>query len=265
MQPEDKFCGSCGAVALPPAPQAENVVPEPPLRAQSTSYAPRRRNRLWINVAAISLLLLVSIGAVAALALNSGLELSGSSDPQPAGDPVGGAPTQREETQDPEVAPVSPDAPPDPAFDLLLPTLKERSTAPMMLPAEVPNEFENVAVDADASGNRYGVLFLNTPPDEIVQSFVRAGTVATLTATPESEVVPNEYFEATSIESVELPDGTEATLNRMEPVGGGGTQGPYLEGRFDKYGYAYALTVTSDAISEDAIRQVLSTMVEVER
>ncbi len=86
VQPGDRFCGSCGAVTLPPAPQAEQVVPEPVRTVQGAAYAPRRRNRFWVNAAAISLLLLVSVGAVAALALSSGLNPLGSSDPQPGGD-----------------------------------------------------------------------------------------------------------------------------------------------------------------------------------
>jgi hypothetical protein len=94
LQPGDQFCGSCGAVNLPPAPQAEKVVSEPPLRAQGTTTAPRRRNRLWVSVAAVSVLLLV-MGSVAALALNSGLNPLGSSDPRPAGD-QGNAPAPKE-------------------------------------------------------------------------------------------------------------------------------------------------------------------------
>jgi predicted metal-binding membrane protein len=40
------------------------------------------------------------------------------------------------------------DSPPDPAFDLLLPTLKRWTDAPIMLPAKLPNGMENVAIDA---------------------------------------------------------------------------------------------------------------------
>ncbi len=262
MQPGDKFCGSCGAVALPPAPQAEKVVPEPPLRAQSTSYAPRRRNRLWINVAAISLLLLVSIGAVAALALNSGLELSGSSDPQPAGDPVGGAPTQREETQDPEVALVSPNAPPDPAFDKLLPTLRQRTNTEIMLPAELPDELRNVAVDADASGDSYGILFLAEPTGNVVEEYVHAYDAGTLSVSPEWEVKDSGgNFEATSVEKVDLPDGTRATLRYMEPVDEVVNYGPQWEGEFERYGNTYTLNIPSSDPSGKAARQVLSSMV----
>ncbi len=56
--------------------------------AQGAAYAPRRRKRLWVNAAAISLILLVSVGAVAALALNDGLGLLGGSEQRPADNPA---------------------------------------------------------------------------------------------------------------------------------------------------------------------------------
>ncbi len=49
---------------------------------------------MWINLAAVSVLLLV-VGSIAALALNSGLNPLGSSDPRPAGD-QGNAPAPKE-------------------------------------------------------------------------------------------------------------------------------------------------------------------------
>ena len=82
----------------------------------------------------------------------------------------------------------------------------------------LPAELKNVAIDEDLEGDRYGILFKDTPPDELVEPFVRYNTVAILIAVPESETEPNELFQATYTEIVELPDGTEAQLRYMEPV-----------------------------------------------
>lgn len=71
-----------------------------------------------------------------------------------------------------------------------------------MLPAELPNELENVAIDVNLERGRYRILFKTTPPDDVVQPFTHYNTVATLTAMPESEAEPERYFQATSTESV---------------------------------------------------------------
>lgn len=158
---------------------------------------------------------------------------------------------------------VTPDSPPDQAFDLLLPTLKRWTDAPIMLPVELPNGMENVAIDADLDGDSYGILFEDTPPDEMVDTFVRYRTVATLRVIPEAALEPNEQFKTVSTEAIELPDGTEAILSRMEPVGERPTQGPYWEGTFERGGFAYTLTVTSEALAKANVEQALSTMVQV--
>ena len=113
LQPGDRFCGECGSAVLPPPPQAEQIISREEAAAQGAVHAPRRRKRLWINATAISLILLVSVGAVGALAFSDGLSLLGGSDPRSIGNPVGDNPTQREETQDPESSSVPPDSPPD--------------------------------------------------------------------------------------------------------------------------------------------------------
>ncbi len=87
LQPGDGFCGECGAAVLPSAPQAEQVIPREVAAAQGAAYASRRRKRLWVNAAAISLILLVSVGAVAALALNDGLGLLGGTGQRQADNP----------------------------------------------------------------------------------------------------------------------------------------------------------------------------------
>ncbi len=162
------------------------------------------------------------------------------------------------------VGSVSPDAPPVSAFDLPLQALKNQTNAPIMLPAELPDELKNVAVDADLEGDSYGLLFETTPPDELIESFVHYRTVGTFTAVPESETGTAKYFRASSLENVRLPDGTEAKLRHMEPVGVS-NYGPYWEGRFDKNGYAYTLTIYLDQNGKSISEQVLSSMVSVER
>jgi hypothetical protein len=95
------------------------------------------------------------------------------------------------------------------------------------------------------------------------QPFARYRTVATLRAVPEAGAEPNEYFKAPSTEAIEIPDGTEATFSRMEPVGEAPTQGPYWVGTFERSGFAYTLTATSEALAKSDVEQALSTMVEV--
>ena len=264
VQEEDKFCGTCGAVVLPPPPQAEQAISREV--AASHGHAARGRRRRFssaVGLAAFAaVLLLLGGGALAAVTLGDGLRLGGGANPPPAasttpeGTPADGDTTERRSpappeatsgvTEDPEgAATVSPDSPPDPAFDRILPTLREATSAPIMLPAELPDELRNVAVDADASGDGYGVLFLAEPTGNVLEHYVRANDAGTLTASPEQEEKASEYFEATGVETVKLPDGTEATLRYMEPVTEGGNYGPHWEGEFERYGNTHTLTVPS--------------------
>ncbi len=84
-----------------------------------------------------------------------------------------------------------------------------------MLPADLPEELQNVAVDADRGGDGYGVLSLYRPSGHVVESYVHANDVGTLVAAPEPPYEASEVFEATSEETVELGDGTGATLRYM--------------------------------------------------
>ena len=64
-------------------------------------------------------------------------------------------------------------SPPDPAFDPLLKTLSNRTDAPIMLPAELPKELQNVAIDQDVQGDKYTIRFLSGPPDDITEPYIR--------------------------------------------------------------------------------------------
>lgn len=232
---------------------------------------------LIAGVVGVLLLLLVGGGALAFAGWGSGTGLLGGADPEPA--PLSDTqeatsslpePTQEQtRSQEPaestETASVSPNAPPDPAFDELLPTLEQRTDIPIMLPADLPGELENVAIresrSGDTSADEYDILFLAEPPDGILEEYVGANDAGTLTASSNPQRSGSEFYDIVSVEELELPDGTDATLRYMEPDGG--NYGPFWEGEFEKYGVVYTLTVPSQDPSGDAARQALSTMVEV--
>lgn len=234
LEEEYRFCGACGAAVLAPPPQAEQIIPPPVAGSEVEGSAPRVGAIFLASVAGALIVLLVG-GALIFLGFGFGS--------------------------------VSADAPPDPSFDSLLPTLQSMTNAPIVLPAELPDELDKTAIDGylgeDEDG--YGIVF-PYGPTETVARVSSAETLGTLRAYPKEEDVANEYFDAERVERVELPDGTEATLRYMVPAGRAGSQGPFWEGKFDKDGYAYVLTVVKpDEIAEDDVRQALSTMVAVER
>lgn len=230
---DDGFCGACGAAVLAPPPQAEQIISPPVAGSKVEGSAPHVRAIFLASVAGALIVLLVGGGALIFLGFGS----------------------------------VSADAPPDPSFDSLLPTLQSMTSAPIVLPAELPDELDITAIDGylNEDEDGYGIVF-PYGPTETVARVSSAETLGTLRAYPKEEDVANEYFDAERVERVELPDGTEATLRYMVPAGRAGSQGPFWEGKFDKDGYAYVLTVVKpDEIAEDDVRQALSTMVAVER
>lgn len=183
-------------------------------------------------------------------------------DPSDTSPPPGEATSPEPTTVSPPPEPADSEA--DPAFDALLPTLRQTTAAPIMLPADLPEELQNVAVDADQGGERYGILSLYTPSGNIVESYVHANDAGTLTAAPEPPDTASEYFEATSAETLELSDGTQATLRYMEPKEGVMVnQGPFWEGSFEREGYTYTLRVPLQDPSGEIARRALSSMVEV--
>ncbi len=81
VQAGDRFCGNCGATVLPPAPQAEQVIPRP----VAASQAPPSSNKkplLLAGALGLLLLLLVGGGALALLGSNNE-ERSDPSERQP--------------------------------------------------------------------------------------------------------------------------------------------------------------------------------------
>ncbi|CAA9398623.1 MAG: hypothetical protein AVDCRST_MAG93-10109, partial [uncultured Chloroflexia bacterium] len=267
---EDRFCGTCGA-EIPSDAQAAAPTEEIPTQVHAPQGIPTRsgnRKRVLTIAVGALLVLLAGTGAVAYAAFGPSMDPLRGSGSRPS-DAEENPPAQEEPAEDtsPEstsTASVSPDDPPDPAFDGLLPTLKQRTTtAPIMLPAELPSVLKNVAIDRDLEGDLYGIAFFRKPTENVVEGWGKTEVYGTLQAAPENRSRSNEYFEATSVETIELPDGAEATLRRMEPVKEQvGTQGPFWEGRFEEGNHAYTLTLLDDT-SREMAAQVLSTMVEV--
>jgi hypothetical protein len=274
IQAGDRFCGVCGTRIML---QAQDATPtrEIPTQVQAPQGTPTRSgNRALVLAAVVGTFLVLAVGGAAMALTGFGPGLLGSSDPQqvnspgkPAEETSVSAETHPSQTS-PEPTPissVSPDSPPEMAFNELLPTLQERTTAPIMLPAELPSVLKNVALDPDLEGDRYGVVFFREPPEEVVEHWSRGEVYGTLMASPREEVRSNEYFEATSVETIELPDGAEATLRRMEPIREeAGTQGPFWEGKFEEGNHFYVLILLDDT-SRDMAAQILSTIVEVPR
>lgn len=166
---------------------------------------------------------------------------------------------------EPSPASVSPDSPADSAFDPLMAELQSRTDVQIMLPAELPEKLQNVAVDESTSGDRYGVGFFVEPQDSVVEYWSKASSYGILQTTPVDEAASNEYFEAESVEEVELPDGTIATLRLLSPVDDqSGTQGEFWEGKFQRDDNEYSLVfLNPDRLTKDEVMQVLSSMVSV--
>ena len=223
----------------------------------------------WPVVVSVLFLLVIGIGVAAYMAFGPGVNLLGWTGSQPS-DSEEATPAQEDPTEKtspgppPSTASVSPDSPPDPAFDKLLPELERRTeNVNLLLPAKLLSVLKNVAVDRDHEGDGYGIAFFRKPPENVVEGWGGAEVYGTLRAAPEEKEVSNEYFEATSVETFEMPDGAEATLRRMEPLQEQrGTQGPFWEGKFREGNHAYTLILLDDT-SRDMAAQVLSTIVEV--
>jgi len=231
VQSGSRFCASCGAAILPPPPRAEQVIPQPV--AASHAFTHRSRIRTFLLAGVLSLLLvLLGGGALAYWVIGFGS--------------------------------VSPDTPPDPAFDLYLTPLESMTEAPIMLPAELPNELKNFGIDENVKGDHYRITFLTTPPEDLVGGWAMAETVGSLEAVPTTESESDKKFEVVSTEEVRLPDGTEAKLRYMQPVLDTAMFGPRWEGTFDKGRYTYTLWVSVSQVGYVVSKQALSTMVPVE-
>ncbi len=134
-----------------------------------------------------------------------------------------------------------------------------------MLPAELPNELKNFGIDENLKGDRYGIVFLNTPTEDLVGGWPRSQIRGSLEAVPASESESDQRFEATSTEDVRLSDGTEAKLRYMEPVSRTVMYGSRWEGTFDKGGYTYTLSILVGQNGYVVTKPTFSSMVLVDR
>jgi hypothetical protein len=108
-------------------------------------------------VGVLLLLLLTGAGALALTNLGSGAGLLGGAEKDTA--PSGTSDASKGSSESSESPGVKPDAPPDPAFEHLLPTLEGMTDASIMLPARLPDEMDLPAINGYYSGEEYGIVF----------------------------------------------------------------------------------------------------------
>ena len=228
--------------------------------------SPRRTFLATAIVSAV--VLLVSLPSVMALPSQGTSQLAGSDLAGSKALPKTPATTPKAETATPSSD--SSSSSPDPAFTRLLPTLRQMTTAPIMLPAELPPQLKNVVIAEDPNGkgryttggDTYTILFRTQPPTGVVQPDVHALRRGTLTASREPKPTAPPQVSETPRGTVDLPDGTEATLTLQEAPGT--NMGTLSVGTFEKDGWTYTLSLqVGEAQSPDVTEQVLSTMVSV--
>lgn len=283
-QPGDRFCGVCGAPVLPSPPQAEQVIPQDAAASRGVTAGGRRKTLAWA-VGLGALVVLLAGGALAAAALTGALGPSSDTTGTASGDAPGGdgdgaassppgdaGPEDTEPSEETTVLaedPASTAGFPHPAFDSLLPTLAEMTSAPIMVPSDLPAQFQDVAIDETTEGGEYSILFLDDQAEsgEIVQPFVDAWVDGTLEAAPVVEGEPElpDYgpdFELTSGQAMTFVDGAVGAYNCYEPSSG--TGGPLCVGAYTLNDYRYRLTLEGPTPPEEEIEQMLVSMAPAE-
>ena len=164
---------------------------------------------------------------------------------------------------------------PDPAFDPILPTLQQMTTAPIMLPASLPQEIKSVGIEEKASeadpyateGDKYSILLLyeDTAPNQAIKPYVHymaAGRIVAWPASAPPHDPTNGDGTPYQLGNVTLPDGTVADLKKLEPPQGA-NYGPFTVGTFEEEGERYTVMIEGDSPEGDMTRQLLSRMVRV--
>lgn len=238
------------------------------LAKSETVWTPNPR-RTFLAAAIVSgVVLIISLPSAVALPSQRTSDLASSDLPASESSPK--TPVNTPEASTTTSSSDSPsDASPDPAFTPLLPTLQKLTTAPIILPTELPAQLKNVAIGKDESGgpyatseDKYAILFLAQPPRGTVQPYVHASTVGTLTASPQPRSTPPSVT-TTSRGTATLPDGTQATLQLQEGPEGS-NMGTRSVGTFEENGLTYTLDLPAGGnYPSDLAEQVLSTMVSV--
>jgi hypothetical protein len=232
-----------------------------------TVWAPNPQRTFLAAAIASAVVLLVSLAGVLALPSQSTSQLAASDLPDSKSSSKTPALTPKVDTKTPssDLAGASP----DPALAPLLPALQQRTTAPIILPAELPDQLKNVAIGVGVgrspygtSGNRYTILFLTQPPREIVQPYVHATTAGTFVASPQPRSIPPGVT-TTSRGTVTLLDGVAATL-QIEEGPQGSNRGTRSVGTFENDGWTYTLDLPAGGnYPPELVEEVLSTMVMV--
>ncbi|MEJ7842901.1 MAG: hypothetical protein WKF95_14150 [Rubrobacter sp.] len=170
-----------------------------------------------------------------------------------------------EETTVPAEDPAFTAGDPHPAFDPLLLTLAEMTSAPIVLPSDLPTQFQDVAIDETSEGGGYALLFLDDQAEtgEIVQPFVDAWVDGTLEAAPVEDGEPElpDYgpdFEITSGEALTFTDGAVGAYNCYGPSSG---TGPFCVGAHTKGHHRYTLSLEGPTPPEEEMEAMLSSMV----
>lgn len=164
--------------------------------------------------------------------------------------------------------------PPNAAFNQLLPTVQQMTTAPMMLPASLPGEIKNVAIEQDPNenpyttgGEQYTILFLSamSNPNQIVMPYAHYMTFGRLTSSPTSSAPlldpTNGLGTLYQLGEVALPDGTVATLEILESPSGA-NYGPFTVGTYEEKGQRYTVMMENDTPEGEMTSEILSTMVK---
>jgi hypothetical protein len=164
---------------------------------------------------------------------------------------------------------------PDPAFDKLLPKLQQMTAAPIMLPASLPSRIKSVGIEKPASnadpfateGERYSIvlLYADTAPGKVLKPYIDYEAAGRIYALPASAPDPtNKLGNPRQLGQATLPDGTIATLKRLEPPRQANYAPPTV-GTFEKEGERYTVVIMGDTPKGDMTRQIVSTMVRVPR
>lgn len=289
VQEGEAFCGNCGMAVMPSPEEAEQVIPREEAASHGGGGAARRRRSSRMLALAVGLgalvVLLVGGGALTTLAFGDRLGLTGASGTPPAetvepaerdagvGEATSPPALTPESAPEPEETPVySSDPGADPAFERILSTLQDTTSAIIVLPSELPAFVADVAIDADMEGDEgYRILFLNdaADSDEVVQQYVNAYVNGTLEATlitgggPQFSEPGPDYQEVSS-GSVETLDGISANYRCYDTEVG--VTGPHCTGGYLRPGweagqsYLYVITLEGETSPEEEMRRILSSM-----
>lgn len=160
---------------------------------------------------------------------------------------------------------------PDPAFDFIIPDLIANSSGEIMLPAELPDELQNVAIegtgpaDANTKIPEWGVVFTDYEQEttfDLPARVNRKGGIKSAPAPAGYEYTVPEGFEASTYETLTLSDGTQAALAYVAPTGLSNTA-PHWEGGFLRGSTVFTYDIFDADVSYEEAQAFVGSMVEV--